>query len=90
MANGNAGFDEILLQLRATNALLAIALERQYALKQGELIAILRGAGISTGDIAQILGTTANTVQVTLSRHKKARKPAQPRKKSSPSECRDG
>ena len=69
-----AGFDELLVQLRAANALLAKLLLIQAELTQGDLILVLARAGISSAEIADILGTTSNTVNVSLSRSRK--KPA--------------
>lgn len=74
MTNGNAGFDELLVQLRAGNSLLAALLQKQHDLNQGELIGILAQSNMPATEIAQIVGTTQNTVQVTLSRKKNKRK----------------
>lgn len=63
-----AGFDELLVQLRMTNTLLAAMLQRQEGLSQRDLIEILATSGASSDEIATVLGTTANTVRVTLSR----------------------
>lgn len=75
MAEKRAGFDELLVQLRATNALLAKLLTVQADLTQGDLIQVLARAGITPSEIADILGTTSNTVNVALSRSRK--KPAE-------------
>lgn len=74
MPDKRAGFDELLVQLRATNALLAKLLSVNAELTQGDLILVLARAGISPAEIADILGTTSNTVNVALSRSRK--KPA--------------
>jgi DNA-directed RNA polymerase specialized sigma24 family protein len=66
-----AGFDELLVQLRATNALLARFLSFQAELKQGDVVLLLARAGVPSVEIAKILGTTPNTVQVTLSRSRR-------------------
>ena len=72
MVDKRAGFDEVVVQLRAANAMLARLLSSQAALKQADLILFLGRAGVPSPEIAKILGTTANTVQVTLSRHRKS------------------
>jgi DNA-directed RNA polymerase specialized sigma24 family protein len=74
MASGNAGFDELLVQLRGTNALLASLLQRTFDLKQSEVIGILAEASVGASEIAQILGTSQNTVQVSLSRARQRRR----------------
>jgi len=66
-----AGFDDVVVQLRAANAMLARLLSSQAALKQGDLVLLLARAGVPSVEIAKMLGTTANTVQVTLSRNRK-------------------
>jgi DNA-binding CsgD family transcriptional regulator len=66
-----AGFDELLVQLRATNTLLAKLLSVHANLTQGDLILVLARAGTPPAEIAEILGTSANTVNVTLSRTRK-------------------
>jgi DNA-directed RNA polymerase specialized sigma24 family protein len=66
-----AGFDELLVQLRGTNVLLARLLTAQAEVKQGDLILLLAQARLPSAEIAKILGTTTNTVQVTLSRNRK-------------------
>jgi hypothetical protein len=71
MANERkAGFDELVVQLRLTNALLAAMLQRQHDLSQGELIALLGDAGTPPIEIAAAVGTTVNTVRVTLSKQR--------------------
>jgi len=67
----SAGFDELLVQLRGMNALLARLVSVQGEMKQGELVLMLGRAGVPALEIANILGTTLNTVQVTLSRSRK-------------------
>ena len=74
MVEKRAGFDELLVQLRATNSLLAKLLSVQAELTQGDLILVLAGAGMPPAEIAGVLGTTSNTVNVSLSRSRK--KPA--------------
>jgi len=71
-----AGFDEVVSQLRATNVLLTTLLSKDGELKQQDVITLLSRAGLRSAEIAAITGTTVNTVQVTLSRHRKmTRKP---------------
>lgn len=62
------GFDELLVQLRMTNALLAAMLQRQHELSQREVIALLADTGAPPTEIAAAVGTTVNTVRVTLSK----------------------
>ena len=71
MAEKRAGFDELLVQLRAANAMLARLLSVEAEMKQGDLVLMLARAGAPAAEIAAILGTTLNTVQVTLSRNRK-------------------
>ncbi len=71
MVEKRAGFDEVVIQLRAVNAQLAKLLSSQAAMKQGDLVLLLARAGVPSPEIARMLGTTANTVQVTLSRNRK-------------------
>ena len=47
---------------------------------QMEQIAILNGAGYASAEIAQLIGTTRNTVSVALSQMKAARKQKKPKK----------
>jgi DNA-binding CsgD family transcriptional regulator len=63
-----AGFDELLVQLRMTNALLAAMLQRQHDLSQRDVVALLASTGAAPAEIAAAVGTTVNTVRVTLSR----------------------
>ena len=71
MASKQAGFDELLVQLRASNALLAKLLSVNAEMTQGDLILVLARAGIPPAEIADMLGTTSNTVNVCLSRSRK-------------------
>jgi DNA-binding CsgD family transcriptional regulator len=57
--------------MRATNALLAAQLLKNNEFTQAQLAEILNSAGASPSQIGAILGTTVNTVQVTLSRMRK-------------------
>lgn len=60
---------ELLEEVRQTNRLLALQLTK--GLKQAEAIRELGRAGLQAKDIAEILGTTRNTVSVALSNMKK-------------------
>jgi DNA-directed RNA polymerase specialized sigma24 family protein len=71
VADKRVGFEELLVQLRASNALLAKLLSVQAELTQGDLILVLDRAGVPPAEIADILGTTSNTVNVSLSRSRK-------------------
>jgi DNA-binding CsgD family transcriptional regulator len=69
MAKTTASLDDLLLQSRITNRLLAARLKTQ--MQQNELVALLAGTGASAQDIADILGTTAGTISTTLTRLRK-------------------
>ena len=71
LSEKRAGFDELEVQLRAANAMLARLLSLHTELNQGDLVSLLDRAGVPAGEIAKVLGTTTNTVQVTLSRSRK-------------------
>jgi len=62
------GFEDLEIQLRVTNKLLVLLLQQTHGITQSELIAEMASAGTPASEIAAILGTTVNTVQVTLSR----------------------
>lgn len=64
--------DEVLQKLDTLIRLVAIGICQDKG--QKEKIAFLASAGITTKGIAQILGTTSNTVSVTLSGLKKKKK----------------
>jgi DNA-binding CsgD family transcriptional regulator len=74
MPTANVGFEELLVQQRITNLLLAQQLQRTHDLTQAELAVLMGDAGASSVEIALILGTTQNTVQVTLSRARKQKR----------------
>lgn len=59
----------LITQAKITNRLLAAQLRRQ--MPQSELIGILTGTGATHAEIAEILGTTANTVKVAVHRLRK-------------------
>ena len=65
----SVGFSELLVQMRITNRLLVAQLKG--TMKQNELIALLWTTGASAQEIADVLDTTAATVQVTIHRQKK-------------------
>lgn len=60
---------EIVIQLRMTNRLLAAQL--RSTMKQNELIALLATTGATHQEIATILGTTPGTVGVALARKRR-------------------
>lgn len=66
-----AGFDELLVQMRITNAILAAMLQREHDLTQKEVITLLADAGTPPAEIAAALGTSVNTVRVSLSKNRK-------------------
>ena len=63
-----AGFEELLVQLRMANAMLAASLLRQQDCTQRDIISLLATTGARSAEIAAVVGTTVNTVRVTLSR----------------------
>lgn len=65
----NAGFDDLVVQMRITNRLLAAQLKA--TMKQQDLIALLATTGGSTQDIADVLNTTSATVSATFQRLKR-------------------
>lgn len=71
MPDAKGGYDELLGQMRATNAILIDIMQKQFEVKQADIIARLAKAGVPNAEIALIVGTSLNTVQVTVSRGKK-------------------
>lgn len=69
---GTATLDDLLVQLRISNRLLAAQL--RGSMKQNELVVLLSSVGATEQEIADTLDTTAGTVHTTIQRHK--RKPA--------------
>lgn len=63
---------DLILVLKEVAALLAIQVKR--GVSQTTLIRELSAAGFQPKKIAEIVGTTANTVRVTLHHYKKASK----------------
>lgn len=73
MPGERSDFEDVVLQLRFTNLLLATWLQRHFQMPQSELIGILAQSGAGNTEIAKALGTTANTVKVALARQRKKR-----------------
>lgn len=65
----SVGFSELLTQMKITNRLLAAQLKS--TMRQNELIALLASTGATQQEIAEVLDTTAATVNTTLQRLKK-------------------
>lgn len=65
----NAGFDDLLVQSKITNRLLAAQLKA--TLGQQEMIRLLMDVGASNAEIGDVLGTTTATVATTIQRLKK-------------------
>lgn len=64
--------DEILSEIKKLNKLLVLILMKDF--KQNEKILFLNSSGFSPKEIAEIIGTTSNTISVTLNKLKKRRK----------------
>jgi DNA-binding MarR family transcriptional regulator len=62
------GFEDLLVQMKITNRLLAAQLRSQ--MKQNDLIALLATTGASVREIADVVNTTPATVTTTLARLK--------------------
>ena len=62
---GAAGLDDVLLQLKITNRLLAQLLRRKAgeAMTQQEIVKALASTGASSQQVAEILDTSSNTVR---------------------------
>jgi DNA-binding MarR family transcriptional regulator len=73
---GSATMDDLLRQAKTTNRLLAAQLK--FQMSQMELVNLLATTDLSAKEIADVLGTTAPTVAVTLQRlrQKKVKKPS--------------
>lgn len=91
MASSPTGFDELLVQLRMTNSLLVMNLQQDGGFTQKDLILMLARTDAPSGEIAKILGTTPNTVQVAISKDKASRRSgkAASKKKLLPEKPRD-
>lgn len=78
------GFEDLLVQLRLGNVLLIELLAHQADRKQADLITLMGRTGAPPAEIARLLGTTRNTVQVGLSRYRKKQRSG--RKSTSPAD----
>lgn len=67
------GLEEILAQQKATNRLLVILIQRMWpeSIPQKDLVAMLGTVGLSSGEIAELVGTSPATVEATKSRERK-------------------
>ncbi|HXI84881.1 MAG TPA: hypothetical protein VNL17_12415 [Verrucomicrobiae bacterium] len=63
------GFADLFIQAKITNRLLAAQLKG--TMQQNQLIVLLSTTGASNQEIADVVDTTAATVQMALYRHKK-------------------
>jgi DNA-binding NarL/FixJ family response regulator len=63
-----ATLSDLLTQMKMTNRLLAAQLFSR--MQQNEIVHLLSSTGASNSEIADVLGTTPNTVKVTLHRLK--------------------
>lgn len=61
--------DEILNEIKKLNKLLVLILMKDF--KKNEKILFLNSSGFPPKEIAEILGTTSNSISVTLNRLKK-------------------
>ena len=68
------GFEDLVVQMRITNALLVRLLEKDHEVTQSQIAVEMSATGASAQEIARILGTTANTIQVALSRGRRRRR----------------
>ena len=64
--------DELLIEIKKMNKLLALNLTKDQP--QNDKILTLSNAGFKPKEIADLIGTTSNTVRVALSRMKKGEK----------------
>lgn len=72
MFSSNSGNQEVLLELKKMNKLLALLATQGRG--QGEKIILLSQIGLTPKEISEILGITPNLVSVTLHQKKKAKK----------------
>lgn len=72
MAAAGGSLDDLLIQAKITNRLLAAGL--RGTMRQQEIIALLAGTGASNREIADVLDTSASVVSTTLSRLRKKAK----------------
>lgn len=75
------GFYDLVQQMRAVNTLLARLVTQKDGMKQKEVILMLKDTELPAGEIARIVGTTLNTVQVTISQAKNVNRPAKKKPK---------
>jgi hypothetical protein len=68
---------DLLTQLKMTNRLLIMQL-RQQKVPQNELVLLLSDIGASNQEVADVLGTTADVVRITVKREKAKREKAKP------------
>lgn len=74
MSDENFGFGDIVCQMRAANSMLAKLIMANGAVKQRDMILALKATELPAAEIAMIVGTTTNTVQVTISQAKRSPK----------------
>lgn len=67
-----ASLDDLLIQAKITNRLLAARLKEN--MQQNEIVALLAGTGATNQEIAEVLDTTAATIATTLTRLRKKRR----------------
>ena len=65
----SVGFEDLLVQMKITNKLLAAQL--RFQMKQSDLIALLATTGATVREIAEIVHTTPATVNTSLARLRK-------------------
>ena len=66
----SVGFEDLLVQMKITNKLLAAQL--RFQMKQQDLIALLVNTGATIKEIAEIVNTTPATVTTSLVRARKS------------------
>lgn len=74
MAEKSYGFEDVVLQLRAANSMLAMLLMKEDGITQRQMITQLKESDLPASEIAKVLGTTTNTVQVTISQERAKRR----------------
>ena len=77
--NKNLGDEHVAPQLAKIANLLGLLAVKEES--QGNKIATLGAAGFTPKEIADLIGTTTNTVMVKLSQQRSAKKKARPKKK---------
>lgn len=86
MSDAIDGFEAIVRQLRAANSMLAALMMSEGQKKQKEMIVLLKDSDLPAAEIARILGTTTNTVQVTISQSRRRGKKVTPKRLESSSD----